>query len=105
MKFNLAHYGYLHGDKVMFLNGLDTYVVNDREEDRGACSYFVFYSEATGNIFFFWRKDFMKDFCHLRSDHVLLHINDFQFREQLRDQFFSDDEICHVLGFLHGTSK
>ena len=51
MKFNLAHFGYLFGDKDMFLNALDSHVVNDREEERGACSYFVFYSEAAGDVF------------------------------------------------------
>ena len=89
MKFNLSHYGYLYGDKDMFLNALDSHVVNDREEGRGACSYFVFYSEAAGNIIFFWWKDFMKDFVRrLRSDRVLLHVTEFQFRDKLCHQFF-----------------
>ena len=50
MKFNLSHYGYLYGDKDM-LHAPDSHVVNDREERRGACSYFVFHSEPAGDEF------------------------------------------------------
>ena len=53
MKFNLcvSHYGYMYGDKDM-LNAPDSHAVNDCEERRCACSYFVFYSEPAGDDFF-----------------------------------------------------
>ena len=50
MKFNISNYGYVYGDKDM-LNASDSHVVNTSEERRGACSYFVFYSEAAGDVF------------------------------------------------------
>jgi len=88
MKFNLELYGFLHGEKDMFLYAVDSYVVNVREQGRGERSYFVFHSEAAGNDFAFWRKDLMKDYRRLRSDHVLLHLPEFQYRDKLRDVFF-----------------
>ena len=70
MKFNLELYGFLHGEKDMFLYAVDSHVVNVREQGRGERSYFVFHSEAAGNDFAFWRKYLMKDYRRLRSDHV-----------------------------------
>ena len=66
------------------LNAPYLHAVNSREKRRGACSYFVFYSEPAGNNFF----TFMKDYCRLRSDHILLHIIEIKFRDKLRNQFF-----------------
>ena len=87
MKFNLSHYGYLYGDNDM-LHAPNSRVVNDREERRGACSYFVFYSEPGGKDFSLWWKDFMKDYFRLCSDHVLLLINEIEFRDKLGHEFF-----------------
>ena len=87
MKFSLSRYEYMYGDKDM-LHAPDSRVVNDREERRGACSYFVFYSKPAGSDVFFWWKDFMKDYRRLRSDHVLLHITEIEFRDKLRHYFF-----------------
>ena len=93
MKFNLSHYGCLYGDKDM-IHAPDSHVVNGHEERRGACSYFVFYSKPAGNGFFFWWKDFMKDYRRLRSDHVFLHTTEIKFRDKLRHQLF-----CRAKGF------
>ena len=88
----------MYDDKDM-LNAPDSHVVNDSEERRGACSYFVFYSEAAGNNSFFWYKDFMKDYRRLRSDHILLHTTEIKFREKLRHQFFRAKVFAMRWGF------
>ena len=100
MKFNVSNYGYVYGDKDM-LNAPDSRVVNTSEERRGACSYFVFYSVAAGNDFFFWYKDYMKDYRRIRSDHVLLHITEIKFREKLRHLFVLGKSLCRALGLSH----
>ena len=104
MKFNLSHYGYMYGCKDI-INAPDSHVVNVSEERCGVCSYFVFYSEADGNIFFFWYKGFMKDYRRLRSDRVLLHItNKIELCDKLRHNF-SGKSLCHALRFSHGTCQ
>ena len=97
MKFNMSKYGYVYSDKDMF-NAPDPHVVNTSEERRGACSYFVFYSVAAGNDFFFWYKDYMKDYRRLRSDHVLLHITEIELREKLRHLFFFGQKSLPCVG-------
>ena len=88
----------MYDDKDM-LNAPDSHVVNDSEERRGSCSYFVFCSEAAGSVFSFWYKDFMKDYRPLHSDHVLLHIAEIKFREKLRHQFFRAKVFAIRWGF------